>query len=47
MWKIRFTSEPSSSVTATSPLTRGHSAGANWASSMLEGRNPTISCLSK
>ena len=47
MWKIRLTSEPSSSVTATSPLTLGQSLGAKAPSSMLEGRSPTISCLSK
>ena len=47
MWKITLTSEPSSSVTATSPLIRGQSWGAKAASSMLEGRSPTISCLSK
>jgi hypothetical protein len=47
MWKIRFTSEPSSSVTATSPLIRGQSAGAMAASSVLEGRSPEIRSLSK
>jgi site-specific recombinase XerD len=40
-------SEPSSSVTATSPLTRGQSWGAKAPSSMLEGRIPTISGRSK
>ena len=47
MWKITFTSEPSSSVTATSPLIRGQSWAAKAASSSELGRRPTIRSLSK